>query len=193
MTTAASVPGRWSEGVLPSNASLGPDTLVTGAHAFRRFRSRRERGLWIGAHGTMDGVQFAVGEEGRLEIGAHCYFSSVVLLCESEVRIGNYVIIGWNTTIADSDFHPLAPALRIADAVACSPLANGRGRPPIATRPVAIGDDVWIGPAATILKGVTIGAGAFVEPGAVVTRDVPARARVLGNPARIVGFVEEEA
>ena len=193
MTTEASVSGHWIDGVLPPNAVLGPETLITGAHVFRRFRSRRERGLWIGAHSTMDGVQFAVGEEGRLEIGAHCYFSNAVLLCEAEVRIGSYVIVGWNTTITDSDFHPLAPALRIADALACSPLANGRARPPFVTQPVAIGDDVWIGPCATILKGIRIGPGAFVEPGAVVTRDVPPRARVVGNPARIVGFVDEEA
>jgi acetyltransferase-like isoleucine patch superfamily enzyme len=48
-----------------------------------------------------------------------------------------------------------------------------------------VGDDVWIGWNATILKGVTIGAGAVVEPGAVVTRDVPPGAIVGGNPARV--------
>ena len=55
--------------------------------------------------------------------------------------------------------------------------------------PVAIEDDVWIGPNATILKGVRLGTGAFIEAGAVVTRDVPARCRVIGNPAQIVGEV----
>ena len=101
--------------------------------------------------------------------------------------IGSYVVIGWNTTIADTDFHPLAPALRIADAVACSPLGKGRPRPPIPQRDVVIEDDVWIGPNATILKGVRIGAGSFIEPGALVTRDVPPRSRVSGNPAEVVG------
>jgi acetyltransferase-like isoleucine patch superfamily enzyme len=54
---------------------------------------------------------------------------------------------------------------------------------------VIIEDDVWIGPNVTILKGVRIGAGAFIEPGSLVTRDVPPRARVLGNPAQVVGEV----
>jgi acetyltransferase-like isoleucine patch superfamily enzyme len=49
--------------------------------------------------------------------------------------------------------------------------------------------DVWIGPNATILKGVRIGAGAFIEAGTLITRDVPPRARVLGNPAQIIGEV----
>jgi acetyltransferase-like isoleucine patch superfamily enzyme len=54
---------------------------------------------------------------------------------------------------------------------------------------VIIEDDVWIGPNAVILKGVRVGRGAFVEAGAVVTSHVPSRARVLGNPAKVVGEV----
>jgi acetyltransferase-like isoleucine patch superfamily enzyme len=50
-----------------------------------------------------------------------------------------------------------------------------------------IEDDVWIGPNATILKGVRLGAGAWIEPGSLVARDVPPGSRVLGNPAQIVG------
>jgi acetyltransferase-like isoleucine patch superfamily enzyme len=180
-------PGRWADGLLPANVSLGPNSLVTSDYAFKRFRSRRSPGLVIGDQCTMDGVHFAVGDDGFVEIGDYCYFTNAVLLCELELRVGKYVVIGWNATIADSDFHPLAPAERIADAVACSPLGKGRARPEVVRRPVVIEDDVWIGPNATILKGVRIGAGAFVEAGALVTRDVPARARVLGNPALVVG------
>jgi acetyltransferase-like isoleucine patch superfamily enzyme len=183
-------PGRWTHGPLPPNVQAGGNTLVSADYAFKRFRSKEPGALVIGRHCSMDGVHFALGEKGRLSIGDYCYFTNAVLLCELEVRIGNYVIIGWNATIADSDFHPIAPAERIADAVACSPLGKGRARPPILTRPVIIEDDVWIGPNATILKGVRIGAGAFIEAGSLVTRDVPAGATVLGNPAEIVSQPE---
>src|SRR5262249_2797059 len=182
-------PGCWTDGELPTNVRIGPSSIITSDYAFRRFLSRRDPALTIGSHCTMDGVHFAVGEEARVEIGDYCYFTNAVLLCEQELRIGSYVVIGWNATVADTDFHPLAPAERIADAIACSPLGKGRKRPVIACRPVVIEDDVWIGPNATILKGVRIGTGAFVEPGALVSRDVPARARVLGNPAEVVGEV----
>ena len=182
-------PGRWTQGALPPNVRAGPDTVITGDLAFKRFHSRQEEALVIGAHCTMDGVHFALGEEGRIEIGDYCYFTNAVLLCELELRIGNYVVIGWNATLADTDFHPIAPAERIADAIACSPLGKGRRRPPVERRPIIIEDDVWIGPNAAILKGVHIGSGAFVEAGSVVTRDVAPRSRIMGNPAQVIGEV----
>jgi len=181
--------GRWTAGALPRGVVLGDDTVLTGEHAFKRFRSRREDALRIGYGCTMDGVHFALGEEAQVTIGDYCYFTNAVLLCELELRIGSYVVIGWNASIADTDFHPIAPAERIADAIACSPLGVGRPRPHIPRQPVIIEDDVWIGPNATILKGVRIGAGAFIEAGSLVTRDVPSRSRVLGNPGQIVGSV----
>jgi acetyltransferase-like isoleucine patch superfamily enzyme len=182
--------GRWLDGTLPDNVRIGQDTVLTGDYAFKRFRSRLNPALVVGTHCTFDGVHFAVGEEGRIEVGNYCYFTNAVLLCELELRIGSHVVIGWNATIADTDFHPIGPAERIADAIACSPLGKGRPRPEIARRPVLIEDDVWIGPNATILKGVCIGAGAFVEAGSLVTRDVPAGMRVIGNPAQPAGKAE---
>jgi len=180
-------PGTWREGTPPPNVTLGSNTLITGDLAFKRFHSSQPGALVIGAHCTMDGVHFDLGPGGRVSVGDYCYFTNVVLLCELEVCIGNYVVIGWNATIADTDFHPLAPAERIADAVACSPLGKGRPRPAVLKRPVIIEDDVWIGPNATLLKGVRIGAGAFIEAGSLVTRDVPPRARIMGNPAQVIG------
>ena len=97
--------------------------------------SRRMPALVIGAHCTMDGVQFALGEDGVVEIGDYCYFTNAVLLCELELRIGNYVVIGWNATIADTDFHPIGPGASASPTPSpCSPLGQGRPRPPIARR-----------------------------------------------------------
>jgi acetyltransferase-like isoleucine patch superfamily enzyme len=182
-------PGFWMDGQLPANARLGCNSIVRGDTAFKRFQSKKDPALIIGEHCTLDGVHFALGEKARVEIGDYCCFSNVVLLCELKLCIGNYVVIGWNTTIADTDFHPISPAQRIEDAIACSPLGRKRPRPPIVARGVVIEDDVWIGPGVTILKGVRVGAGAFVEPGSLLTRNVPPRARVQGNPAQVIGNV----
>lgn len=180
-------PGRWTDGPLPPNVRVGRGSLITAKHAFKRFRSTREPGLVIGEHCTMDGVHFAIGPGGLVTIGDYSYLTNVTLLCDMELQIGSYVVMGWNASIADTDFHPIEPAERIADAIACSPLGRGRPRPQIARKPVIIEDDVWIGPNATILKGVRLGVGSFIEAGSLVTRDVPPRSRVMGNPAQIVG------
>src|SRR5215203_862863 len=165
---ASSEAGRWKDGNLPANVSLGVNTLVEGQLAFKRFHATEPDALRVGAHSTMDGVHFDLGPGGRVRIGNYCYFTNVVLLCDLEVTVGNYVLIGWNTTITDTDFHPIAPAERIADAIACSPLGKQRPRRAVARKPVIIEDDVWIGPNCTILKGVRIGAGAIIEPGSLV-------------------------
>jgi acetyltransferase-like isoleucine patch superfamily enzyme len=179
--------GHWTHGTLPASIELGAGSVLTGEHALRRFRSRQADAVKVGHSSTLDGVHFALGETARLRIGDWCHLSAVMLLCEQEVRIGSYVAIGWNTAIADSDFHPIAPAQRQQDAIACSPIAgvNDR-RPHVATSPVVIEDDVWIGPCVTILKGVRIGRGAVIEAGSLVTRDIPPNAYVIGNPARIM-------
>jgi acetyltransferase-like isoleucine patch superfamily enzyme len=170
---------------LPQGVSVGAGTIIKGQFAFKRFAGR----LIIGTGCTMDGVQFSVGKSGKITVGERCYFTSIILMCELEIRIGNRVMIGWNSAIADSDFHPIDPAQRIADAIACSPGAHGTRRPPIEKKPVVIEDDVWIGPSVTILKGVTIGAHAFIEPGSMITEDVAAGMRVGGNPALVIGRI----
>lgn len=179
-----------TNGKLPVNVQVGKNSILRAEErCWARFRSQLMPALVIGDHCTMEGVHFALGEQAKVQIGDYCYFTNAILLCEQELHIGNYVVIGWNVTISDTDFHPLEPAERIADAIALSPLGKGQARPKMLKQPVIIEDDVWVGPNATILKGVRISTGAFIEAGSLVTRDVPPRARVIGNPAQIVGEV----
>lgn len=93
-----------------------------------------------------------------------------VLLDVCSIEIGDLTQIGPNTQIYAAD-HPRSPETRR------SHLENGRS--------VRIGANVWIGGASIILPGVTIGDDAIIGAGSVVTRDVPAGATVVGNPARI--------
>jgi acetyltransferase-like isoleucine patch superfamily enzyme len=176
---------HWLQDDLPENVELGKDSLIIGSEIFKRFHSELSNAITIGNSSTLHQPHFALGKQARLIIGDHSFLDNTILLGEQKISIGNYVVIGWNTTITDSDFHPASPAERLQDAIACSPTGNRSARPPIAAAPVIIQDDVWIGPSVTILKGITIEKGARIEAGAVVTANVPANAYVIGNPARL--------
>lgn len=103
-------------------------------------------------------------------IGANAFLNfNCVLLDVASVSIGESTQIGPAVQIYAAD-HPRDPTQRRVG------LELGR--------PVSIGRNVWIGGGAVILPGVTIGDDAIVGAGAVVTRDVPAGATVVGNPAR---------
>ncbi|MBO9308360.1 MAG: acyltransferase [Chloroflexi bacterium] len=110
----------------------------------------------------------------QLIIGDNVGMTGAVIVAQTRVEIGNHVWIGANSTIVDTDFHPLAPEARC--------IAPTAGE----SAPIVIEDDVFIGMWAIILKGVRIGRGAVIGAGAVVTRDVPAGAVAAGNPARLV-------
>lgn len=92
------------------------------------------------------------------------------MLDVAEIRIGNNCLIGPDVGLYTAG-HRLEPEGRILD---------GYGSP------ITIGDDVWIGGHSTILPGVSIGAGAVIAAGSVVTKDVAPRTLVAGNPAKFI-------
>jgi acetyltransferase-like isoleucine patch superfamily enzyme len=115
--------------------------------------------------------------QAQLSIGDDFGMTGGSIVCAQSVSIGSRVTVGCNSVIADTDFHPLDPDARQADMLAG------------ATAPVVIEDDVFIGMQCLILKGVMLGAGSVIGAGSVVTRDVPPRAIVAGNPARVIRMV----
>lgn len=114
----------------------------------------------------------------NIHVGDHLIINyGCTILDVAEVSMGDWVMIGPHVLISTVN-HPLSPRGR-------------RNRLGVAA-PVHIGDDVWIGGHATILPGVTIGNGAVVAAGAVVTKDVPPYTVVAGVPARVVKQIEND-
>jgi acetyltransferase-like isoleucine patch superfamily enzyme len=108
-----------------------------------------------------------------LELGLDVGVSGVCICAAREIRIGEGTIIGADTSIFDNDFHLPLPNWRWSNGAVES------------ARPVKIGRGCFIGTRAIILKGVTLGDGAVVGAGAVVTQDVPSGYMAYGNPAQI--------
>lgn len=137
-----------------------------------------------------------IKQKGRIHIGSYCKFYSDVKLsvvggdgdiptltlgdhvavgdrteihCGKEITIGSGTLISWDCVIIDRDYHKLGDEGKTENKA-----------------PIVIGENVWIGCRCLIMKGVTIGDGAVVAAGSVVTKDVPAGALVAGTPARII-------
>jgi acetyltransferase-like isoleucine patch superfamily enzyme len=167
---------------VPHNVRVA-DTCVLelGRHSFERFRSERDPGLVLGARTRVyTWTSFSVEPEGVITVGEDAVLVGAAFMCGERIDIGDRVVVSYNVSIADCDFHPVDPDLRRLDARAVAPEGDLSARPPLKTKPVVIEDDAWIGIGSIVLKGVRIGAGA------VVTANVPAGARVEGNPARAV-------
>ncbi len=176
----------WYNGEVPPNVQFGDGFWLETAQVFRFCKSTQMPAVTFGEFCSVyAGCSFAVKGNGRCTIGDYTLLNGALIMCEEEVTIGKYCLISWNVGIADSDFHPLDPEQRKKDALVLNPYTKGE-RPPIPTKPVRIGDNVWIGMGAVILKGVTIGENSVIGAGAVVTRDVPPNVVVAGNPSQIV-------
>ncbi|HKR66890.1 MAG TPA: acyltransferase [Thermoanaerobaculia bacterium] len=108
-------------------------------------------------------------ETARVRIGRRCSIGdrTQIHACRL-VEIGDRVLISWDVTLLENNYH-----------------AQSRG-------PIRIEDDVWIGCHAIVMSGVTIGRGAVIAAGAVVTKDVPPNMLVGGNPARVLREITPE-
>jgi acetyltransferase-like isoleucine patch superfamily enzyme len=181
------VEGDWYSGEVPSNVEFGDGFWLETSQVFRFCKSKRQPAVKFGKFCSVyAGCSFAVKGNGACTIGDYTLLNGALIMCEEEIIIGSYCLISWSVGIADSDFHPLDPIERKKDCMVLNPFLAGDPRPPIKTKPVRIGDNVWIGMNAIILKGVTIGDNSVIGAGAVVTKDVPANVVVAGNPAQII-------
>jgi acetyltransferase-like isoleucine patch superfamily enzyme len=173
----------WFRRPLPENVELGPGSWLYSAFAFLHSRSTRPFALRTGRGcGVYDGCCFELGPQGEVDVGDYCTLVGVIFATNCPVSIGAYCFLSHEVVIADRS---VATPWREQDFT--------RPEKKDERASIVIGDDVWVGAGAVLLKGARLGHGAIVGAGAVVDFEVPPLAIVAGNPARIVGATESRS
>ena len=149
--------------------------------------------LVIGNDSIVSGNFIFESSVGKIIIGNHSYVGGGTFISRSSIEIGDNVTIAWGGTFYDHDSHSIDYMKRRKDIDdELNDIRNGRNFiankdwSGVSSKPIKICSDAWIGMNVIILKGVTVGEGAIVGAGSVVTKDVPAWTVVAGNPAIVV-------
>ena len=150
--------------------------------------SGRPQDLCIGKYSHIAGALNINCPGATMSIGEYSFIGPQSRIwAATNVTIGNFVLISHLVDIHDNDSHPLGAGIRRQDPI---DLFQHKKKTVdfsrVSKSPVTIEDDAWICFKSTILKGVTIGRGAVVAAGAVVTHDVEPYTVVAGNPAKVV-------
>ncbi|MFA5102774.1 MAG: acyltransferase [Candidatus Thermoplasmatota archaeon] len=136
----------------------------------------RLMGVSFGSHVEVFSIT-SIASPNKLRIGDNVWIGkNVSLYAESGIQIGNNVMVAKDVSIISSD-HDFTDSRQ---------LIKDQGMR-VQDTPVVIGNNVWIGEKAIILKKVTVSENSIVGAGAVVTKDVPPNTIVAGNPAKQIG------
>lgn len=142
-----------------SKISLGKNCLINSAWNSVEIGLSRRTAL------------VTLGPEAEIELGDNVGASGAVIAAMSKVSIGDNVMVGAFTTIADTDFHNPNPYSR---------------EERVPARPVVIEENVFLGMNCTILKGVHIGKNAVIGANSVVVGNIPENAVAMGNPCKMI-------
>ncbi|MBD1916313.1 MULTISPECIES: acyltransferase [Cyanophyceae] len=177
--------------ILSRNKPTSVDFLGSNSEIRGSIDKRSKNSLIkIGDDSLIEGFLVTETDGSSITIGNNTYIGgSTILDCVVSISIGDDVLVSYGCVFADSDNHSTRYSIRRKD------LADWRqGKHDWTTTkssPITVSNGAWIGTHAIILKGVTIGEGAIVGAGSVVTKDVPPWTIVAGNPARIIQEIPE--
>ena len=177
---------------------LGRPTCILGKGT-RLYSSARIRNavgsnqaINIGAGSLIKGELLTFRHGGAINIGRHCFIGEGTRIWSAtNIDIDDRTLISHNVNIVDNLTHSMNPEKRHEQF-----LSIAAGKFPVhdnlEEQPIRIAQDVLIGCQAIVLKGVSIGRGAVVGAGAVVTKDVPEYSVVAGNPAQVIRQLRPE-
>ncbi len=133
--------------------------------------------------------------EATIRVGKRCQLGNSMFICADSIEVGDDILMAWGVTVMDSDNHSLYWEERQNDVercrkdyleTSCQDIARSHDWSTVECRRVTIRDKSWVGFNVIILKGVTIGEGAIIGAGSVVTKDIEPWHIGAGNPCNTI-------
>ena len=184
--------------IMPYTALNENSHYSTGFNVDIRFPVEKHIYLETGEHCVLDGNYIFERQSGHIKIGNRVHIGNSMLISINNIQIDDDVTIAWDCLFYDHNSHSTSWAERRFDTEReYRDICNGLN--PITSKdwsvvrsaPIHICAKAWIGTGAKILKGVTIGEGAVVAAGSIVTKDVQAWTMVGGNPATLIKNLQD--
>jgi acetyltransferase-like isoleucine patch superfamily enzyme len=182
----------WHPAPLPANIELGEMAYPDTSYSYTTCFSKKPVGFRLGyGSGNYGHGIFTTGERGEINVGKFVVLQCTRIISNLSVTIKDHCMFSWGSVITDTwvTDKTMSPAIRreMLKKLSSSPNRHLEFLDP---KPVVIEENAWVGFDAIILPGVTIGRGAVIGSKSVVSEDVPPYAVVVGNPARIIKYLE---
>ena len=187
-----SIEGDWYPTPLPDNIVLEEMSYPDTSYSFQSFFSEKPIGFTLGyASGNYGHCLFTTGRKGEIRIGKYVALQCTRFICNDLIEMHDHCMVSWGAVLTDSWImdDTITIDMRRTMLENASKSQN-RHLEFIRPQKIIIHENVWIGFEAIILPGVTIGRGAIVGSRAVVSQDVPPYAVVVGNPGRVVKYLD---
>lgn len=162
-----------------------------------RNPSKGKKYILIGENCHITGNFIFEIKEGKITIGNRTFIGGGTFICIDEIQIGSDVMFSWGCTVVDNNSHSHIWSERKNDVTDWksgldeNKIGAYKDWSSVKRGKIIIKDKAWIGFNSIILKGVTIGEGAIVGAGSVISKDVPDWTVVAGNPAKIIREIPE--
>jgi acetyltransferase-like isoleucine patch superfamily enzyme len=156
------------------------------------YNSNKEN-IMIGMNSHIRGELLIQHNNGKIKIGNYCFIGAGSKIWSAKsISIGDNVFISHNVNIMDTNSHEINAELRFQSFKKSLENESDINISEISIKEVVIEKHVWIGFNAIVLRGVTIGEGAIVAAGTIVTKDIPPYTLVAGNPCRVIKKIDYE-
>jgi len=183
----------WHPNPLPQNIELDEMAYPDTSYSFTTFFSKKPVGFRLGyASGNYGHGIFTTGENGEINVGKYVVLQCTRIISNLSVTIKDHSMFSWGSVVTDSWINATTLSVDVRRSMLEKTSRSfNRHLEFVDPNPVIIEENVWVGFEAIILPGVTIGRGAVVGCKTVVFEDVPAYAVVVGNPGRVIKYLEE--